>query len=329
MSENQLFIDRFEPNKIQNFVLPQRIKDAFITQGDELVELSGNYLFYGTQGCGKSSLAKMLAKNYRHLYVNAAISARIDYLREVIDEFVNVNQIVTEDEIIFNKKVIILDEVGQVVSDTFWEGLKGFMDIYQDKVTFIFTTNHFHKVPEPIKSRCEKINFNHLNAEEEMICKAGYISRFKAIVNKVGIEFVPEDLERIHNKFFPDFRQTLIYLQSLSKSGIKSLSAQSLQSFDMRFVDVFNLILEGKTTSPEEIHKIITQQYSVIADEIITSMDEKFVGYLMEKDRDKYLKYIPEIIILTADYSFRQKMSVDGGICLKALIFSIIKLLNN
>lgn len=327
MSE-QLFINRFEPKNINNFVIPQRIKDLFVDSNNEEKELSGNYLFHGSHGVGKSSLAKKIAKSYRHLYVNAAMSARIDYLRDVIDEFVNVHQIIDNDDIKFNRKVVILDEVGQVVSDTFWEGLKGFIDMYQDNVTFIFTTNFYNKVPDPIKSRCNNINFNYLDSTEETICKNGYLSRIKGVVTKLGIEHENADIIRICDKFFPDFRQTLVYLQSLDKSGIKSLSAQSLQNFDMRFVDVYELIINSKSSNPEEIHKIVTQQYSVIADEIIASIDEKFVGYLLEKDREKYMGFIPEIIVLTADYSFKQKMAVDAGLCLKALLFEIIRVIN-
>lgn len=324
----QLFINRFEPAGINNFVIPKRIKDLFIDENNEEKELSGNYLFYGSQGTGKSSLAKKISKSYRHLYVNAAMSARIDYLRDVIDEFVNVHQIIDNNDIKFNRKIVILDEVGQVVSDTFWEGLKGFIDMYQDNVSFIFTTNFFNKVPDPIKSRCENVNFNYLNSTEEDICKKGYLSRMKGIITKLGIEHENSDIIRIFDKFFPDFRQTLVYLQSLNTSGIKSLSAQTLQNFDMRFVDVYELILNSKSTTPEEIHKIITQQYSVIADEIIASIDEKFVGYILEKDKSKYMEFIPDIIILTANYSFKQKMAVDSGLCLKALVFSLTKLIN-
>lgn len=324
----QLFISRFKPKKISNIVLPKRIKDLFIGEDGEDKEISGNYLFYGSQGLGKSLTASLISKSYRHLYVNAAMSARIDYLRDVIDEFVNVHQIIDSDDIKFNRKVVILDEVGQVVSDTFWEGLKGFIDMYQYNVSFIFTTNFFNKVPEPIKSRCESVNFNYLDSAEEEICKKGYLSRMKGIVTKLEIEHENADIIRIADKFFPDFRQTLIYLQSLNTSGVKSLSAQSLQNFDMRFVDVYELILNSKSTTPEEIHKVITQQYSVIADEIIASIDEKFVGYILEKDKEGFMKFIPDIIILTAEYSFKQKMAVDSGLCLKALIFSLTKLIN-
>lgn len=324
---NELFTKRFEPKSIRNWVIPQRIKDIFETPDGQAKTLTGNYLFYGTQGCGKSSLARYLSKSYRHLYINAAMSGKIDTLRSTIEEFVLTYQLVTSDEITSDRKVVILDEVGQTVSDSFWEGLKGFIDTYQDKVTFIMTTNHFTKVPDPIKSRCNCINFNTLNAEEEQLITKGYKDRLVAILRRLEIEFDDTSIERLYQKFFPDFRQTLVYLQQLSTAGVKTLDTQTLDTFELRFKDVYEMILNPKLT-PEQIYREITQSYVPVAQEVIESIDSGFVPYLLAKDGyERYAPFIPDIVCLAADYSAKTKLTVDPALCLKALVLTINRLI--
>ena len=52
-----LFTEKFRPKSLDDILLPKRIREE-IGDGD----LKQNYLLYGTQGSGKTSLAKILAK---------------------------------------------------------------------------------------------------------------------------------------------------------------------------------------------------------------------------------------------------------------------------
>lgn len=83
-------------------ILPARIRTA-IGQG----ELHQNYLFYGSPGLGKTSLAKVLAGNYPFLYINVSDESSVDTIREKITNWCSTISLLDGAE---RFKVVILDE---------------------------------------------------------------------------------------------------------------------------------------------------------------------------------------------------------------------------
>lgn len=316
---SKIYTTRFEPKSISSFVLPNRIRSIF---ADENQELNQSYLFYGLPGCGKSSLAKYIGRKNSFLYVNASVNGKIDYLRDYVTEFCENYQIPMDESIRSEKKVVLFDEINGA-SDSFFEGLKGFIDTYPN-ITFLATTNHFSKIPDAIKSRFVCIDFTYQNKEEEETAKKFYLARVAKIINVTGGTIDMPCLMKIADKCFPDFRKTLNLLQNLNTSGVKEINDKNLNIFEHRFKDVYDLIINGDPMHPEEIHKILTLDYVNSSYELICSFDEEFIEYLSE-NYQKLLVNIPTICITVANSLQMLQQSVDSGIVLKYCVFTLMR----
>lgn len=314
------FTKRFNPTQISEWVLPDRIKSIFSS------ELKNNHLFYGSQGIGKSSLAKFLAREYNSMYINAAAFGRIDYLKDDIFEFITTQQLSFDSGIKQNKKVIVLDECGRTVSEAFYEALKGYIDQYSDNIIFIITTNFFNTIPDAIKSRFVCTNFNFCDNQEQAACKSGYLKRMIGIMNELGIKYNKENLAQFAKKNFPDFRKSLEMLQIIYNSGQLSLDSDVSSLVANTFSEIYNLIL--KPTNDEIIFKTVSQGYAENSYDIIMSMDNIFIPYLLENHPDKIDK-IGDMIISVGQHLQMYQQNVDGGITLKSLIFTLSKIFNS
>lgn len=316
------FTKIYEPKSLNSFVIPNRIKQEFTNETDPVGQ---HYLFYGSSGLGKSSLAKFLASKYNYLYVNASLNARIDFLRDTITEFCESYQIPGENIVNTDRKIIILDELSSTASsDVFLEAIKGFMDSYPN-AKFIVTTNHFNKIPDPIKSRFKCINFGFADKQEETLIRGYYRKRISLIISKLEIKISDESLTKLEDTNFPDFRKALNFLQSVHQSGVKEITLDSIKDYDVRFKDIYGLALT-KGLSPEKIHVVVNMDYSGNARDVIESIGNEFADYII-KEKSAFIHTLPNVIVLAAKYSNMMNNAIDPLLCLKACIYEINSLM--
>ena len=169
--------DRFEDVKGQDHIvttLRNQIKADRIGHA---------YLFTGTRGTGKTTIAKLFAKavNCEHpvdgspcgecrscktiasgasvnvIEIDAASNNGVDNIREIIDE-------VSYSPVEGKYKVYIIDEVHMLSIGAFNALLKT-LEEPPSYVIFILATTEVHKIPITILSRCQRYDFKRINID--------------------------------------------------------------------------------------------------------------------------------------------------------------------
>lgn len=311
----QTFVKLYNPAKIENFVLPKRIK-AELSKG-----IDDNYIFYGSPGIGKSSLSKALITKHPYLRINASIDGRIDALRNQITQFCVESPLTFDDKIDASIKVVWFEEIDKS-SESFQDGLRGFMDEFDSTVRFVGTCNYIEKVSEALKSRFVCVNFNCISSEEEVEVKNGYKTRLSKIIEKkLEATIEPEAMDYLVDTNFPDFRHSLQALQSLYKLQIKKISLNDIKTKAYEFTPLYELILNGG--QPEDIHRILMADYSNSCFEVLKGLDELFIKYLLE-NKPGMAKMIPFITVKSAEYMYRANFNIDMSTNMRACVWDLI-----
>jgi len=275
-----LLSEKYRPKKINEMVLLPRIQKIFENG------LNENVILYGHFGTGKTSLARILIGRYTKdtpkLELNSSFYTSIDVLRSKIDDFcskVYMGLDMSVDIKADSMKYVFLDEFERT-SQQYQDALKAYIEEYSAKnVRFILVTNHINKVSKGIISRFSTVNFDCQDAIEEKTLKTLFFKRINDIIApNEGFEISKEDLAKIINKNFPDFRQTLIALDHFRRNG--EISASSNIDFKKRD-ELFRIALGEKKSFDEIYHFIMDNFGAEKVDEMISLLGRPFVDYVI------------------------------------------------
>jgi len=147
-------------------------------------QISHAYLFYGSRGTGKTSIAKIFAnevngneeyqkENVDIIEIDAASNNGVDEVRDIKEA---IKFLPTEGKY----KVYIIDEVHMLTTAAFNALLKT-LEEPPAHVIFILATTEIHKIPATILSRCQRFEFKNLS-QEQLIDRLKYISENEGIV---------------------------------------------------------------------------------------------------------------------------------------------------
>ena len=117
-----LWVEKYRPQKIDDCVLPESLKTTFkqfITQGE-----IPSFLFTGTAGVGKTTVAKALCNEVgaEYMFINGSEESGIDVLRMKIKSFASSVSLTDA------KKVVILDEADYLNANSTQPALRGFIE---------------------------------------------------------------------------------------------------------------------------------------------------------------------------------------------------------
>src|ERR1035437_10174553 len=108
---NLLLWEKWRPKKMEDIILPERIKKNFESNIDK------NYIFYGGYGTGKTSLARILIGKYTsdkaYLEINSSLYTSTDVLRNEVEKFCRTIPMM---ETLSSTKYVFLDEYEGVSS---------------------------------------------------------------------------------------------------------------------------------------------------------------------------------------------------------------------
>jgi DNA polymerase III delta prime subunit len=212
--ELYLWVEKYRPQTIDECVLPDALKATFkqyIAKGD-----LPNFMFAGTAGVGKTTVAKALCKEIgaEYIIINGSDEGRkIETLRTVIRDFASTVSLTD------SKKVVIIDEADYMTADSVQPALRSFIEDFSSNCRFIFTCNYKNKIIEPLHSRCSVIEFKIDNKDKQQIAGT-FFKRACQILTQEGIEFEPKVVAEVISKYFPDYRRVLNELQRYSAGGV-------------------------------------------------------------------------------------------------------------
>jgi replication factor C small subunit len=284
--------------------------------------LHQNYLFYGSPGLGKTSLAKVLAANYPFLYINVSDESSVDTIREKITNWCSTISLLDGAEAY---KVVILDEMDGA-SDQFYKALRATIEKFASTSRFIGTCNYINKVPDPVQSRFTCISFDFLSKEEEKEVMVEFIKRSWAIFKSAGIEIEKEAIVEFVKRNFPDMRSIVNKIQTFVVQGVKKIDPADIKKLNYSYRDIFELAC--KPGDPQENYKFLMTNYSSKVDDVLYSLGNELPDYIREHHPAKVVK-IPQILIKIAHYQSQRLLVIDPAITMLAAVFECQMILNS
>lgn len=308
---HSLFTEKYRPKNLSELILPDRVMSKFkdgITQ---------NMLLAGSPGTGKTSTAKAIVNQFGlpYIYINASTDTSVEVIRTRITDFCSTMSIL-DDQGKF--KVVILDEVDGV-SDQFFKALRATMEQFASNSRFIATCNYVNKIPDPILSRFEVINFDFDKSEETELTKK-YIKRVYDICGKEEMSIEKPALVEFVKRNFPDLRSTLNKLQGYKSQGTTNITIDDVKKFNSVYKDVFELIFNEM--DPSKNYKMLVSEYGNRVDDVLQCLGSDFIEYI-QSEKPNSVKNIPQIAITVAEHQAQRVHVIDPVITMLSCVYKL------
>jgi replication factor C small subunit len=205
MKQHTLWIEKYRSETLEQYIGNEAVKDRIadcITKND-----IPHFLFAGSAGTGKTTLAKLIVKNIQcdYLYLNASDENGIDIIRDKVKGFASTSTFKP-------LKVVILDEA-DFLTQPAQAALRNLIEEYSITTRFVLTCNYIERLIEPLQSRCEI----HILKPPTKSAVAKHICT--NILDVEGITYEIQDVARIINELYPDVRSIIKVLQQNIKDS--------------------------------------------------------------------------------------------------------------
>ena len=297
MKENTLLNERYRPNVLENYVGNATLKasiDKQLKQND-----IQNYLFYGSAGTGKTTLAKLIVNNLDcdSLYINASDERGIETIRDKVSGFASVASIKP-------LKVVILDEADFLTIQA-QASLRNVIETFSRSTRFILTCNFVERIIDPIQSRCQTFKVIPPTKKEVAIHIAG-------ICDKENIGYEIPAIGKLVNKYYPDIRKMLNTVQASTVDGHLQLDDSLLVSSS--YMDT--VLEELKQSNFKNIRQIIANSGVEDFEELFRFLYENASEYMPGKEGTA--------AILINEHLYKSNFRIDKEINLMSLIQNLI-----
>jgi len=239
--------------------------------------ISHAYLFTGPRGTGKTSVARIFAREVNGLEyqdesihldiieIDAASNRRIDEIRE-LRERVHIAPTSAK------YKVYIIDEVHMLTREAFNALLKT-LEEPPAHCIFILATTEAHKLPETIISRTQRFNFQPL----EVTTAA---DQLQMIAKKEKIDINRDSIELLATHGSGSLRDSIGLLDQLAASGAKVDEAKVREVLGLPTSSMINDLMES-----------IDRRDSSSANNVLSAMKEQGINpVLMAKELAQQLR---------------------------------------
>ena len=293
----ELWVEKYRPQILEDYVGNEVIKNKiadYLKQGS-----IQNLLFYGVAGTGKTTLAKLIAKNLNCdlLYLNASDERGIDTIREKIIPFAS--------SMSFNDvKIVILDEADYLTPQA-QATLRNTIESCSKTTRFILTCNYLERIISPLQSRCQTFEITPPSKQE-----VNY--KCQNILTKEKILFYDNNIDDVINAHYPDIRKIINTLQGSVVEGQIKIDDTSLKNSQLG--DKIIEALSKKTKL-----SIIRQ---ILADSGAREFDGLFK--VLYDNVSKYTNREGEAILIIAKYQYEYTFVLEKEICIAAMLNKLL-----
>ena len=195
-----LWIERYRSETLDQYIGNETIKTRIadcIAKND-----IPHFIFSGTAGTGKTTLAKLIVGNIKcdYLYLNASDENGIDMIREKVKGFASSASFQP-------LKIVILDEA-DFLTQPAQAALRNIIEEYSINTRFVLTCNYIERLIEPLQSRCE-IHILKPPSKGEVakhVCTN--------ILEVENIDYDLKDVATLIKEYYPDVRSIIKNLQA-------------------------------------------------------------------------------------------------------------------
>jgi DNA polymerase III delta prime subunit len=292
----ELWVEKYRPQTLEEYVGNETIKNKiadYLKQGS-----IQNLLFHGVAGTGKTTLAKLIAKNLNCdlLYINASDERGIDTIRDKIIPFAS--------SMSFNDvKIVILDEADYITPQA-QATLRNTIESCSKTTRFIFTCNYLERIISPLQSRCQTFEITP-PSKEQVTNQVNNILSKEGINEKIPLEII--------NTYYPDIRKIINTTQGSIVNGQIKIDNTSLKNTQLGGLIVDALIRKAKLT---EIRQIL-------ADSGAREFDDLF-KYIYDKSSVLFGNKEGEAILIIAKYQYEYTFVLEKEICVAAMLNKLL-----
>ena len=277
-------------------------------------------IFAGPAGTGKTSTALIIVKNVlkeeelstKLLEVNASDTVRIDFVRNVLKNFVNQN--LFKDG---SLKFVILDEADNIPGQV-QQALRRIIEKASLNVKFILLCNYINRIIDPIISRCAVFRFVSLPKEK-------IIKRLKYIAKKENLQIPTDKSHQFFEVLFfisgGDLRKAINTLQM-------SVSLELIDNLELNEILQISGFMDEKTL--EDLTNALKSKDFLKSREIIDSMEtldsRNFIRQLVEALSSINIipNKIPALRSFIGEIDYRISQGANEKIQVSALLAEII-----
>ena len=308
MSE-YLWVEKYRPKKISECILDEDIKKTF-SEFLKQKEIP-NLLLAGTQGTGKTTVARALCEELGadYIIINGSDEGRqIDTLRNKIKNFASTVSL-TEHS---NHKVVIVDEADYMNAESVQPALRNFIETFYKNCRFIFTCNYKNKILPALHSRCTVIDFAIKNGQKVKTAQA-LMKRLGKILDGEQVEYEKKVLAELIQKYYPDFRRTINELQRYSVRG----TIDSGILFSLSEANTKELIKILKEKRFNDMRKWVINNLDKEPSSLFTSVYEILYASLESSS-------VPQSILILAGYQYKSAFVADQEINMVACLTEVM-----
>jgi len=296
-----IWAEKYRPTSLGTYIGNDDIKykvENMILHNDV-----SHLLLYGSPGTGKTSLAKIIAKNTdcEYLYLNLSDTNGIDTVRDVIKEFASSVSFSTY-------KLIICDEFDGATPNA-QSALRNIMETYSKNTRFILTCNYVERVIEPIQSRCQVFNVRPPSKKE-------VAEKLVSILEAESVKYEIPDVATIVESCYPDIRKCINYTQRQVMNGTLNLDKQSLINQDYKLKMLEYLKTGTKPEAFKGIRQLLANNQVKDFSDMYRTLYDNVDSYATGK--------VATVILLIAEYQYMDSLVVDKEINAMALIIKIL-----